>query len=184
MGEAMDALKSSAFLFTVIWMIGTLGMRSATGVHEMNVFGIMNALGLVALILWISVAVRAERRRKRAAARASNDEAICSSTGRAPSQPEKREGTLNATQRLLVVGALVAIGIVLMVLMLRWGVTYWNTEVFAFYSQPDPRYPGSTQRIGVYTQHGAVTGILLGVVVPLCLFAAAAFVHLGGRKKT
>jgi Na+/citrate or Na+/malate symporter len=34
----------------------------------------------------------------------------------------------------------------------------------------------------IFTQYG-VAGMLLGVTAPLCLFAAAAFVYFGGRKR-
>lgn len=70
----MDGLKISAILCTIIGAIGTIGTRTASGVHEMNVLGVMSAFGLIAFILWICVAVRAERRRKSAAG-SSKDEA-------------------------------------------------------------------------------------------------------------
>jgi hypothetical protein len=34
----------------------------------------------------------------------------------------------------------------------------------------------------IFTQYG-LAGVLLGGIAPLCLFGAAAFVHLGGRKR-
>lgn len=60
----MDALKVSAILCTIIGIMGTIGMRTATGVHELNLSGVMSIFALIAIILWICVGVRAERRRK------------------------------------------------------------------------------------------------------------------------
>jgi hypothetical protein len=34
----------------------------------------------------------------------------------------------------------------------------------------------------IFTQYG-LAGVLLGAIAPLCLFAAAAFIYFGGRKR-
>jgi hypothetical protein len=90
---------------------------------------------------------------------------------------------MNNTQRRLVIAALVVIGLVLAFIFLDWGriagVSY--SRILVFYERPNPYFPNLLDPIGIYTRYG-VAGILLGVVAPLCLFAAAAFVALGARK--
>jgi hypothetical protein len=89
---------------------------------------------------------------------------------------------MNNTQRMLVIATLVVIGVVLAFLMLGWGSQFSETPIFAFYDRPNAKYPNVTEHVGIYTEYG-IGGILLGVVAPLCLWAAAAFVYLGRRKK-
>jgi hypothetical protein len=88
-------------------------------------------------------------------------------------------------QRLLIVASLVVVGLVLAFLMLGWGSQYdflRATRVFVLYERQNVRYRNLSDEMGIYTEYGIV-GILLGVIAPLCLFAAAGFVYLGGRKK-
>jgi hypothetical protein len=54
------------------------------------------------------------------------------------------------------------------------------TPIFIVYEDLDPL--GHIERWGVYTQRGAL-GVILGAVVPLCLFAAAAYLALKLRLK-
>ena len=99
---------------------------------------------------------------------------------------------MNDAQRLLVVTSLVILGLVLAILMLDWGSQYetaWGTKyyasptrIFVLYQRQNPRYSLLTDEMGIYTRYG-VGGMLLGLIGPLCLFAAAAFVYLGGRKR-
>ena len=91
---------------------------------------------------------------------------------------------MNNTQRLLVIASLVVIGLVLAILMLEWsdGYSFGATRVFVFYERPDPQYPNLTDHMGIYTRYG-VTGVLLGVIAPLCLLAVATFIALGARRR-
>lgn len=90
---------------------------------------------------------------------------------------------MNKSQRLLVVAALVVIGAVLSFLMLDWH-DGWRpgSPVLIFYEQP--RGVGNSKNYwGLYTRFG-VAGIMLGIVVPLCLVATAAFIALGIKTRS
>ena len=90
---------------------------------------------------------------------------------------------MNNGQRLLVAAALVVRGLVLAIIVLDWGeIQRLNTSILVFYERPDPRYPDFPDPIGISTRYGVV-GILLGVVAPLGLWAAAAFVALGAKRR-
>lgn len=91
---------------------------------------------------------------------------------------------MNDTQRMLIVAALIVIGMVLMFAILDWGdVDRQNhARILAFYTVQNRYIASAKDDIGISTPFG-VTGILLGIIAPLCLWAAAAFVHLGGRKE-
>jgi hypothetical protein len=90
---------------------------------------------------------------------------------------------MNKSQRLLVIAALVIIGAVLSFLMLDWQ-DGWKpgSSVFIFYEQPHEGYSSGKEAWGLYTRFG-VTGIMLGIVAPLCLLATAVFVALGMRHE-
>jgi hypothetical protein len=92
---------------------------------------------------------------------------------------------MNKAQHILVIIALVVIGVVLAFLLLSWGDRYGGGHtVLVFYEAPIPQYPNLTGRYGIYAAYEipAIVGILFGIVLPLCLFAVAAFLAFGGRK--
>jgi hypothetical protein len=86
-------------------------------------------------------------------------------------------------QQRLLVASLVVIGVVLAYNLLNWtsqfGHDNW-TPIVIFYGAYDPL--GHIAYWGLYTQHGE-TGVILGAVVPLCLFAVAAYMALRLRLK-
>jgi hypothetical protein len=87
----------------------------------------------------------------------------------------------------LVIASLVVIGLVLAYNMLDWTSQFGHddwTPIVIFYGTYDPL--GHIAYWGLYTQHG-VTGVILGAVVPLRLFVAAAYMVIrwslsAGRK--
>src|SRR5262245_55807637 len=90
-----------------------------------------------------------------------------------------REG-MNSTQRLLVVASLVVIGLVLAIV---YGLVLASIECAYVSLIADTKPILMVDRyIGLGARYG-IAGILLGVIAPLCLFAAAAFVALGTRKQ-
>src|SRR5262249_40610663 len=90
-----------------------------------------------------------------------------------------REG-MNSTQGLLVVASLLVIGLVLAIVYgLVLAIIEWARVSLIADTKPIlmvDRYIGLSARYGI-------AGIPLGVIAPLCLFAAAAFVALGTRKQ-
>ena len=75
----------------------------------------------------------------------------------------------------LLVASLVLVGIVLAYNMLDWTSQFGHadmTPIIIFYGTYDPL--GHIAYWGLYTQYG-LTGVILGAVVPLCLFAVAAY---------
>jgi putative tryptophan/tyrosine transport system substrate-binding protein len=56
------------------------------------------------------------------------------------------------------------------------------TRVLVFYERPDPQYHNLTDHMGVYSRYGII-GVLLGVITPICLFTAAAFIALGTKGR-
>jgi NADH:ubiquinone oxidoreductase subunit 4 (subunit M) len=92
---------------------------------------------------------------------------------------------MNNAQRLSVIIALVVIGFVLAWLMLDWQNGYGGgTRILIFYEEKHPVYPNLTAYYGIYAVDGVsyVAAVLLGMVLPLCLFAVAAFLAFGRRK--
>jgi hypothetical protein len=91
---------------------------------------------------------------------------------------------MNSNQRLLAIAALILIGLALAFLILEWGDGYGFgvTRVLVFYERPDPQYHNLTDHMGVYTRYG-IMGVLLGVITPICLFTAAAFIALGTKGR-
>jgi hypothetical protein len=86
-------------------------------------------------------------------------------------------------QITLVIAALVAIGLVLAYVMLDWTSDFQHgdwTPVFIVYEDLDPF--GHVERWGLYTTHGE-TGVILGGIVPVCLFVVAAGLGLWLRVK-
>jgi hypothetical protein len=73
---------------------------------------------------------------------------------------------MSSTQRLLVVRSLVGIGIVLVLLVIEMGLV--------------PNFPNIPEQI--YIVRG-VAGAFLGVIVPLCLWATAAYIAFGTTRR-
>ena len=82
-------------------------------------------------------------------------------------------------QLKVIIGSLVAIGIVLPLVMLNFGnySPFHQTGIISFASQ-GTMYGSSYW--GIYTSHGLM-GVVLGVIVPLCLLAGAAFLWFGRK---
>jgi hypothetical protein len=81
-------------------------------------------------------------------------------------------------QHKLVIASLVVIGLVLAYNMLDWTSQFEHddwTPIVILYEDLDPL--GHIERWGLYTQYGII-GVILGTVVPLCLFAVAACMAL------
>jgi hypothetical protein len=76
-------------------------------------------------------------------------------------------------ERLLVIWALIGFGVAYALIFLDWqDGSHWGTPVLKF-----------SQNWGLYTLFG-VAGILFGVIAPLCLFVAAAFLALGLKRNS
>jgi len=82
-----------------------------------------------------------------------------------------------------VIACLVVIALLLAYFMLDWTSQFRHedwTPIFIFYEDLDPL--GHVERWGLYTSRGDL-GVILGAVVPLCLFAVAAYLALRLRLK-
>jgi hypothetical protein len=93
---------------------------------------------------------------------------------------------MNYAQRLLLIAALVGVGVVLAIVFLHWGEGAFNSmsgnriAIFVLrQGDPDSIFGSG---YGLYTMQG-IPGVLLGLVAPLCLFAAAAFVALSTKTR-
>jgi hypothetical protein len=81
-------------------------------------------------------------------------------------------------QHKLVIASLAVVGLVIAYNMLDCTSQFEHedwTPVLILYEDLDPL--GHIERWGLYTQYGEI-GVILGVVVPLCLFAVAAYMAL------
>jgi hypothetical protein len=90
---------------------------------------------------------------------------------------------MNYAQRLLVIASLVLIGLVLAFAFLNWGEGAFSSlggDRIALLVLREDRGSIIGSGYGLYTTKG-IPGVILGLVAPLCLFAAAAFVALGTR---
>jgi hypothetical protein len=93
---------------------------------------------------------------------------------------------MNPAQRLLVIAALVVIGLALAFVFFDWGEGAFKSlsgdriAVLVSYHDPAKRDSIWGSGYGIYTMKG-IPGIILGLIPPLCLFTAAAFVALGTR---
>jgi hypothetical protein len=93
---------------------------------------------------------------------------------------------MNYAQRLLVIVTLVVIGLVLAFVFLNWGEGAFSNlggnriAIVVFYQASQDRDSMFGSGYGIYTMKG-IPGIILGLIIPLCLFAAAAFVALGTK---
>lgn len=94
---------------------------------------------------------------------------------------------MNYAQRLLVISTLVVIGLVLAFVFLNWGEGAFSSldsnriAIVVFYQDPQ-RNSLFGSGYGIYTMKGTA-GVILGLIAPLCLFAAAAFVALGMKVR-
>jgi hypothetical protein len=111
----------------------------------------------------------------------------------APREPAKRQrdqlqgawpAPMSDDQQKFVIAALVVIGLVLAYYMLDWTSQFRHedwTPIFIFYEDLDPF--GHVEMWGLYTPRGEL-GVILGAIVPLCLFAAATYLALKLRLKS
>ena len=86
-------------------------------------------------------------------------------------------------QQKFVIAALAVIGLLLAYFILDWTSEFRHpdwTPIFIFYEDLDPF--GHVEKWGLYTQRGA-TGVILGAIVPLCLFAVAAYLFITLRLR-
>ena len=86
-------------------------------------------------------------------------------------------------QQRFVIAALAVIGLVLAYFMLDWTSDFRHpawTPIFIFYEDLDPF--GHVEKWGLYTQRG-LTGVILGAVLPLCLFAVTAYLFITLRLR-
>jgi hypothetical protein len=94
---------------------------------------------------------------------------------------------MNNAQRLLVIVALVVVGVVLAGLLLEWETgRLGQHDIFIVYEAPNPRYPAVRDEHGIYAAYGVpyVVAVFFGVVLPLCPFAAAAYLAFGSASKS
>jgi hypothetical protein len=87
-------------------------------------------------------------------------------------------------QQRFVIAVLMVTALVLAYNMLDWTSQFRHegwTPIFIFYQDLDPL--GHVQKWGLYTQYGEM-GVILGAVVPLCLFVIAAYWALKLRLKS
>jgi hypothetical protein len=93
---------------------------------------------------------------------------------------------MNDNQRMSVVTSLVIIGLALLFLMVEWGDgsgIRFGTRIITFYTETASGVYGAqyVKHIGLCIRNG-IPGILLGMVVPLGLWAVAAYIALGSKK--
>ena len=93
---------------------------------------------------------------------------------------------MNYAQRMLLISFLVGVGIVLAFVFLHWGEGAFSNiagsriAIVVLYQENKGSVFGSGY--GLYTTQG-IPGVLLGLIAPLCLLAAAAFVALGTKAR-
>jgi hypothetical protein len=84
---------------------------------------------------------------------------------------------MNSAQRLLVITSLVVIGLVLAFVFLDFGEGAFNSlggdriALIVLYKDPTQQSSWFGSGYGLYTLKG-IPGVMLGVVLPLCLFAS------------
>lgn len=92
---------------------------------------------------------------------------------------------MNHAQRLLVIAVLIAIGFTLAFIFLDLGYgayTIAGSGQIAILTLSSDATSQFRNGYGLYTQLG-IPGVLLGLITPICLFAAAAFVALAPKAK-
>jgi hypothetical protein len=91
---------------------------------------------------------------------------------------------VNDAQRILVFGVLLMVGATMAFVFLNFGQGAFSRDdhiailVLSGQGKDSIIGPG----YGLYTKRG-IPGVLLGLITPMCLFAGAAFVALGGRRQ-
>ena len=91
---------------------------------------------------------------------------------------------MNDAQRILVIGLLTLSGAAMAYIFLNSGEGAFSRGnriailVLSGYGEDSMTGPG----YGLYTKKG-IPGVLFGLIAPICLFAGAAFVALGARKR-
>jgi hypothetical protein len=108
---------------------------------------------------------------------------------------------MNHAQRMWSAGSLVVIGLLLVIFAVQWDarpprdegiriLTIYETNITKpFPAGLTPPPPGFILDSGEWLRHGFFvrrewgrTALIWGGLIPLCLFAAAGFIALGGRK--
>lgn len=92
---------------------------------------------------------------------------------------------MNSAQRLLLIVILVAVAAVLAFVFLHWGEGAFNSmggDRIAVLVLSQDRNTFIGNGYGLYTTNG-IPGILLGLIAPICLLAAAAFVALATKAR-
>jgi hypothetical protein len=92
---------------------------------------------------------------------------------------------MNYGHRWLVIVSLVEVGVVLAFVFLHWGggASDYGSRMTILVLVHEKEYTlDGSGNYGLYTTVG-VPGILLGLITPLCLFAAAAFVALATKAR-
>lgn len=93
---------------------------------------------------------------------------------------------MNYAQRILLIGLLFVVGAVMAFVFLNFGEGAFSSlggdriAILVLSGQDNDSMFGSGY--GLYTTKG-IPGVLLGLVAPICLFAGAAFVTLGARRR-
>lgn len=93
---------------------------------------------------------------------------------------------MNVAQRRLLIICLAGLGVILALIFLHFGEGAFDSRagnriaILVLFGADKSSLFGSA--FGVYTTEG-IPGVLLGLIVPLCLFAAAAFVALGSKPR-
>src|SRR5262249_46389735 len=96
---------------------------------------------------------------------------------------ERGKAEMTEAQTKFTIALLVASGLALCYRMLDWTSQFQHeswTPVIILYEDLDPL--SHVARWGLYTRHGEI-GVIFGVIVPLCLFAAAIYLALALRLR-
>jgi hypothetical protein len=91
--------------------------------------------------------------------------------------------SLNNTQRLIIVVGLLLIASALALVFLRFGYVYEYTNCFRLFilNERTASFSGINDEWGLLARGGEL-GVLLGIVAPIALSTAAAFIHYGKPK--
>jgi hypothetical protein len=93
---------------------------------------------------------------------------------------------MNYGQRYLLIAFLVGIGVVLAYVFLDWGEGAFSSiggdRIAILIVRQEQTGTIFGAGYGLYTMKG-IPGVLLGLITPLCLFTAAAFVALGTKAR-
>jgi hypothetical protein len=89
--------------------------------------------------------------------------------------------SLNNTQRLIIVVGLLLIASALALVFLRFGYVYEYTNCFRLFVLNERTGSFINDEWGLLARGGEL-GVLLGIVAPIALSTAAAFIHYGKPK--